>query len=75
LPGGIYQIDYNFNSLAGNTSVDVVFNVTCTEGGTLSFTETDVFQRSFGSPATRWNTHGFLTNNPGSATPNHSIPL
>lgn len=69
VPGGIYQIDYNFNSLADNTTEDVVFNVTCTDGGTLSFTETDVFQRSFGKPATRWNTMGFLTNNPGSATP------
>lgn len=68
-PGGVYRIDYNFNSLAGNTSTNVVFTVTCTSGGTLSFTTTDVFQRSFGNPANRWNTMGYLTNNPGSATP------
>ena len=66
-----YQIDYNFNSLAGNTSVDVVFNVTCTEG-TLSFTETDVFSgRSLTPPLEH---HGVFDQQPGQPT-HHSIPL
>lgn len=68
-PGGIYKIDYNFNSIAGNTSTNVILSVACTSGGTLSFSETDKFQRQYGSPANQWQLLGYLTNNPGSATP------
>jgi len=67
--GGSYQIDYNFNGTADNHSTDVIMAVTCTSGGTLSFTQTDKFQRSFGKPQNQWQLMGYLTNNVGSATP------
>ncbi len=66
--GGIYSIEYNFNSLAGNTSPDLVMAVTSTNA-TLSFSETDKLQRSYGSPADRWNLMGYVTNNPGVSQP------
>ncbi len=69
VPGGVYQIHYNFNSLAGNTSTNVILSVACTSGGTLSFSETDKFQRRYGSPANQWGFLGYLTNSPGSTTP------
>jgi len=69
VPGGTYQIDYNFNSLAGNTTTNLILAVNCTAGGTLSFSTTDKFQRSFGSPANQWQFLGYLTNNAGGATP------
>ena len=67
--GAVYQIDYNFNSAAGNTSTNVVMTATCTAGGILSFSTTDKFQRSFGNPANQWQFMGFLTNDIGSTTP------
>ncbi|HNQ73457.1 MAG TPA: hypothetical protein PKN95_07625 [Verrucomicrobiota bacterium] len=67
-PGGTYEISYNFNSLAGNTSTDVVFSVSA-DYATLSFTETDKFQRKFGSPANVWQHMGYLTNDVNSSTP------
>jgi hypothetical protein len=70
--GGIYQIDYNFNSVAGNTSSNVVMSVTAT-GGTLSFTQTDKFQRQFGNPANQWQLMGYLTNDAGGTTPTISF--
>src|ERR1017187_6240266 len=56
----VYQIHYNWNSASGNSATDVVMSATCT-GGTLSFTSTPVFQRSFGATTT-WNLVGYLTN-------------
>jgi hypothetical protein len=70
--GGTYQIDYNFNSVAGNTSTNIVMAVSCLNG-TLSFATTDKMQRSFGNPANVWTTMGYLTNNPGSGTPTISF--
>jgi hypothetical protein len=67
--GGIYQIDYNFNSTAGNTSTNIIMSVAAT-GGTLSFSTTDKLQRQFGSPANQWRLMGYLTNDVGSSTPN-----
>jgi len=67
--GGTYQIDYNFNSLAGNTSTNIVMSVACTNGGALSFTNTDKFKRIYGNPANQWRLMGYLTNNVGSTTP------
>lgn len=68
IPGAVYQIDYNFNSVAGNASTNVVMSVSAI-GGTLSFTNTDKFQRQYGNPANQWQFMGFVTNNVGSATP------
>ncbi len=68
VPGGIYQIDYNFNSVAGNTSTNIVMAVSSTNA-TLSFATTDKFQRSFGNPANQWRLMGYLTNDAGSSTP------
>ncbi|MGD0259146.1 MAG: PA14 domain-containing protein [Verrucomicrobiota bacterium] len=56
----VYQIHYNWNSSSGNSSTDVVMSATCT-GGTLSFSSTPVFQRSYGV-STTWNLVGYLTN-------------
>jgi hypothetical protein len=69
VPGGIYQIDHNFSSTAGNVSTNVIFSAVCSAGGTLSFTETDKFQRAFGNPANLWQFFGYLTNDVGSANP------
>ncbi len=68
-PGGVYQIDYNANTLAGNTSTDIVMSAVCSVGGSLSFTSTDKFQRKYGNPANLWQKMGYLTNDPGSAKP------
>jgi hypothetical protein len=68
VPGGTYQIDYNFNSVAGNTSTNIIMSVTASSA-TLSFTETDKLQRKYGNPANQWQTMGYLTNDVGSATP------
>jgi hypothetical protein len=72
VPGAIYQIDYNFNSVAGNTSTNVLMTVTALNG-TLSFSQTDKFQRQFGNPANQWRLMGFLTNDVGSANPTISF--
>ncbi len=66
--GGTYLIEYNFNSTAGNTSTDVVFSVT-SPNANLSFTTTDKMQRSYGTPANRWNVVGYLTNQVGVTKP------
>ena len=68
VPGAVYQIDYNFNSNAGNTATDVVYTVIATSA-TLSFTNTDKFQRQYGSPSSQWQFMGYLTNNPGVTNP------
>jgi hypothetical protein len=71
-PGGIYQIDYNFNSVAGNTSTNVLMTVTALNG-TLSFSQTDKFQRQFGNPANQWRFMGYITNDVGSVNPTISF--
>jgi len=71
LPGAIYQVDHTFSSVAGNISSNIVLSVTNVAGCTLSFTNNiDKFQTQFGQPAPQtWQTLGYLTNAPGSATP------
>jgi hypothetical protein len=66
--GGVYQIDHNFSSTAGNVSTNVIMSVICTNG-TLSVSETPVFQRSYGNPANKWSLIGYVTNAPDSARP------
>ena len=61
MPCEIYQIAHNFNSTARNISTDVVLSASCS-GGTLSFTNTDKFQSSYGDPTNVWQTLGYLTN-------------
>lgn len=68
VPGGVYQIDYNFSSTAGNTSTNIVMAVTATSA-TLSFSTTDKLQRQYGNPANVWRLMGYVTNDVGSATP------
>lgn len=68
VPGGVYQIDHNFSSTAGNVSTNVIMSVFCTNG-TLSVSETPVFQRSYGNPANKWSFIGYVTNDPGSSRP------
>ena len=68
--GGIYQIDHNFSSTAGNVSTNISLLVTCSVAGTLSFTNSGTnFIRTSGSPANQWKTLGFITNDVGSSTP------
>lgn len=70
VPGGVYQIHHNFSSTAGNVSTNISLTVTCSIGGTLSFTTSGTnFTRAAGSPATQWKFLGFLTNDVGSSTP------
>ena len=66
-PGGVYQVFHTYSSAAGNVSADVVLGVTNTAGCTLSFTNADKFQAAFGDST--WYSLGYLTNDPGSATP------
>ena len=61
MPCEVYQIAHNFNSSAGNISADVVLSASCS-GGTLSFTNTEKFQSSYGDPTNVWQTLGYLTN-------------
>lgn len=69
-PGGIYQIHHNFSSTAGNVSTNISLTVTCSIGGTLSFTTAGTnFTRAAGNPASQWKFLGYVTNDVGSATP------
>jgi len=68
--GGVYKVYHVFSSTANNGSTNVVLGVTNNAGCTISFTETDRFQRRFGQPAPqRWQFLGFLTNNADTSTP------
>jgi hypothetical protein len=68
--GGIYQIDHNFSSTAGNVSTNISLTVTCSVAGTLSFTNSGTnFIRASGNPANQWKTLGYVTNDIASSTP------
>ena len=68
--GGVYKVYHVFSSAANNVNLDGILGVTNNAGCTLSFTETDRFQRSFGQPAPQqWQFLGFLTNNADTSTP------
>lgn len=70
VPGGIYQIHHNFSSTAANVSTNISLTVTCSVGGTLSFTAAGTnFIRASGNPATQWKFLGYLTNDVGSVNP------
>ena len=70
VPGGVYQIHHAFSSAAGNVSSDILLGVTNVDGCTLSFTNTDKFQSSFGGGSgSTWQLLGFVTNNPGVSNP------
>jgi hypothetical protein len=71
LAGMVYQVDYTFSSVAGNISSNIFLSVTNVVGCTLSFTNNiDKFQSQYGQPAPQsWQTLGYLTNDPASATP------
>jgi len=70
VPGGAYQLHYTHSSTANNTSQDAIAAFKAAGSCTLSFSETDAFQRRYGQPAPQpWRLLGFLTNDPGSATP------
>jgi hypothetical protein len=66
--GTVYQIDYNWNANAGNSSTDVVLSASCSAGSTLSFSSTDLFRRSNGIAAS-WKFMGYVTNGPGISAP------
>lgn len=68
--GGVYKVYHVFSSTAANVTLDAILGVTNDAGCTLSFTETDKFQRSYGTPAPQqWQVLGFLTNNADTSTP------
>ncbi len=69
VPGAVYRIDHTFSSTAGNVSTSIVVGVTNISGCTLSFSNTPVFQSSYGASPNSWSTLGYLTNNPGSSNP------
>ncbi len=68
VPGAIYQIEHTFNSGAGNINTNAVFSVSSTNAS-LSVAGTDKFQTQYGAAPNSWSTIGFLTNNPGVASP------
>jgi hypothetical protein len=68
--GGVYKVFHVFSSTANNVSTNIVLGVTNNDGCTLSFDQTDKFQRSFGQPAPQqWQLLGLLTNNANTSTP------
>jgi hypothetical protein len=68
--GGVYKLYHVYSSTAGNVSQDVIIGVTNIENCTLSFTQTDKFQRKYGSPAPQqWQLLGYVTNAPDSSNP------
>jgi len=71
LPGAVYQVDHTYSSTAENVSSNIVLSATNVAGCTLSFTnDIDKFQAQYGRPAPQsWQFLGYLTNDPGSATP------
>jgi hypothetical protein len=73
-PGGVYKIDYNYDSqTGGNVSTNVIMAVTASEGSILSFATTDKFQRQFGNPRNQWQLMGYITNGPGITQPTISF--
>jgi hypothetical protein len=69
-PGGVYQLHYAHSSTANNTTIDAIAAFKAAAGCTLSFSETDAFQRQYGQPAPQaWRLLGFVTNDAGSTTP------
>jgi hypothetical protein len=71
VPGAVYQIDYNWNATAANSSTNVVLSVSSTDG-VLSTNSTPLMQRSFAdvtAEANSWLFMGYITNNPGVTQP------
>jgi hypothetical protein len=69
-PGGVYQIDHNFSSTAGNGSTNISLTITCSIGGNLSFTTSGTnFISASGNPANQWKKLGLITNDVASANP------
>lgn len=74
--GGIYQVHYTHSSTAGNTTLDAIARFSNAALCTLSFTNTDKFQRPYGTPAPQpWYLLGYLTNDPGQTTPTLEVYL
>ena len=68
--GGVYKVAHAYSSLANNVSTTILVGVTNNDGCTLSFDQTDRFQRSYGQPAPQqWQFLGYLTNNADTSTP------
>ncbi len=64
-PAGIYRVHYTHSSTANNSSTAAIMGITNVVGFSLSFSETDAFQRKYGQPAPQpWTFLGYLTNSP-----------
>lgn len=72
VPGGVYKLYHIYSSAAGNVSTNLLVGATNLEGCTLSFEQTDKFQRSYGVAVGGKHVYqllGFVTNNPGATAP------
>jgi hypothetical protein len=70
VPGGVYQVHYTHSSTANNTITNAIIGFTNAVGCTLSFTQSDAFQRKNGQPAPQnWIFLGKITNDPGVTVP------
>jgi hypothetical protein len=70
VPGATYILEYTANASAGNVTTNGVYSASgsvCT----LSFTNTDKFQRKYGTNG--WVFIGYVTNDPGQASPTVSF--
>jgi hypothetical protein len=70
--GGTYKVYHVFSSAAGNVSTNIVVGFTNYNGCTLSFTNSDKFQSSYGVSSNGlnvWQFLGYVTNNVDMATP------
>ncbi len=72
VPGGVYRLYHVYSSAAGNVSTNITVAVTNVANCTLSFTNTDKFQRSFGTAVGGVNPYqfiGWVTNDIGTNSP------
>ena len=68
--GGTYKVYHVYSSTAGNVSTNIIVGVTNVSGCTVSWTNTDKFQRSYGQPSPQsWQYLGNVTNNNDTSFP------
>jgi len=72
--GGTYQVHYTHSSTANNTITNAIIGFTNAVDCSLSFTETEAFQRKNGQPAPqKWIFLGKVTNNVGVTVPQFEL--
>lgn len=60
VPGGVYRLYHVYSSSANNVSTSIILGATNTANCTLSFTNTDKFQRAYGAAVGGVNPYQFI---------------